>query len=208
VRRRGVASSASRHGSMAPARTRLILESSAAVLSSRMGWHRRDDSLRVSSNRRSIRLEGYDYARPGTYFVTICTKRGGPVLSHIVGGCIRLTDIGHIVRDCWQAIPHHFSHARLDVFVIMSDHVHGIVVLTRGGQVGAVGRITSGSLGAIIRSVKSATTARINRMLGTPGQQIWQRNYFEHIVRSPAALPRTRWYIVTNPIRSNRPDCL
>jgi len=95
----------------------------------------------------------------------------------------------------------------LDAFVVMPDHVHGIIVLTKAdSNAAAGGRIAPGSLGAIVRSFKSAATARINRLSDTPGRRVGQRNYFERIVRDPAALHRTRWYIITNPMRWNRMD--
>ncbi len=127
--------------------------------------------------RRSGRLPGYDYCRPGAYFVTICTNQYGPALSDITSRVVHLTDDGRIVQDCWRAIPAHFSHVRLDAFAVMPNHVHGIIVLTKtDSSAPAVGRIVPGSLGAIVRSFKSAATARINRLSNTPGQKVWQRN--------------------------------
>ncbi len=88
----------------------------------------------------------------------------------------------------------------------MPNHVHGIIVLTKtDSSAPAVGRLVPGSLGAIVRSFKSAATARINQLSNTPGQKVWQRNYYEHVVRSQAELYRIRWYIITNPIRWNCP---
>lgn len=93
--------------------------------------HARDTRtpLRVSATRRTIRLAGYDYTNPGMYFVTICTWNSAPLLGAIVGRSVRLTGAGRIVRDCWFAIPRHFPYVAIDAFVIMPDHVHGIVMI-------------------------------------------------------------------------------
>ena len=166
-----------------------------------MLWNPRVAQLK----RRSIRLRGYDYTRPGAYFVTICVIPGGRAMSKIADRRVRLTEIGGLIRDCWRAIPKHFAHARLDAFVIMPDHILGIVVLTKTQANGAaIGRIRPGSLGAIVRSFKSAAAAQVNRLTCTPRQRVWQRNYYERVVRSEAELHRIRWYIITNPIRWNR----
>ena len=77
--------------------------------------------------RRSIRLKGYDYSQPGAYFVTICTHERRCLFGDVVDGEMRLNELGKIARQCWLAIPEHFPHARLDEFVIMPNHVHGII---------------------------------------------------------------------------------
>lgn len=157
------------------------------------------------AGRRSIRLRGYDYARPGAYFVTIRADPIAPPFSRVRGGAVHLTDAGRIVDACWHAIPNHFPHVRRDAYVIMPNHIHGVLVLTNRASVDhAVGRIAPGSLGAIVRSFKSAATASIRHLDGMSGHRIWQRNYFERIVRTPAAMRHVRRYIVTNPMRWNR----
>ena len=158
-------------------------------------WH-----PRVSMHRRSIRLRGRDYSAPGTYLVTIC------VCSHLFGrvqtGEMILTRFGKIAGECWADLPNHFSHVRLDSFVVMPDHVHGILVLgRRSGRASAIGRVAVGSLGAVVRSFKSAVTARINSERGARPGGIWQRNYFDQIIRSRADLDRVRRYIRDNPVR-------
>jgi putative transposase len=80
-------------------------------------------------HRRSIRLPGYDYAQPGAYFVTICTHGGEWVLGDVVDGEIVLTDWGHIVVESWKAIPAHFPNVETDAFVVMPNHVHGVLVI-------------------------------------------------------------------------------
>jgi len=134
-------------------------------------------SLRVPHNRRSIRLRGYDYGRSGVYFVTICTNYRGPLLCHIVGSSVRLTAAGRRVSECWEELPIHFPYLVLDEFVVMPDHVHGIL------------------------HIRDCRVGRINADRGTPGTPVWQRNYFERVIRGNAQLDRVRVYIATNPIR-------
>jgi len=156
-------------------------------------WH-----PRVSMQRRSIRLRNRDYSGPGTYFVTICSS------SHVFGrvrdGGMVLSPSGEIAHECWTNIPDHFSHVRIDAFVVMPDHVHGILLFDpRPARVHAIRRIRTGSLGAVVRSFKSAVAARINSTRGGLIGGIWQRNYFDQIVRSRADLDRVRRYIRDNP---------
>lgn len=168
-------------------------------------------------HRRSIRLKGYDYTRVGAYFVTIVTKNRVCLFGEMVNGEMVANEYGVIVRECWLAIPDHFPHAALDEFIVMPNHVHGIVVLNETTTVGArhavplhnptsqqreqFGKPVAGSIATIVRSFKSAATKRINEHRGTPGAPVWQRNYFEHIIRSEDSLNRIRKYIADNPAR-------
>src|SRR5467141_1423347 len=100
-------------------------------------WH-----PRVSMHRRSLRLRSHDYSSPGAYFVTICAS------SHLFGRVrsarMMLSRFGEIARLCWMSIPRHFPHVRIDAFVVMPDHVHGILVLgARYPHACAVGRISA-----------------------------------------------------------------
>ncbi|MCL4272921.1 MAG: hypothetical protein KJZ77_03550 [Anaerolineales bacterium] len=171
-------------------------------------------------HRRSIRLKGYDYAQEGAYFVTIVTWRREFLFGEIVNGEMMLNPRGEIVDECWRSIPEHFPHAELGAYVIMPNHVHGIIMIHTTGEnriatntsqsVGARHasplRIASplrprgvlpGSLGAIIGSFKSAVTKRIGRELNETG--IWQRNYYEHIIRDEKDLQNKTDYIEANP---------
>ncbi|MBM3596570.1 MAG: transposase [Alphaproteobacteria bacterium] len=161
--------------------------------------------------RRSLRLDGYDYKQAGAYFVTICTHGREFLLGAAAGGDIVLTDSGRIVQACWDDIPQHFPHADVDAVVVMPNHVHGILVI---GDVGArhgvplrssvrqgFAKPISGTLATIVRSFKSAATKRINELRRTPGAPVWQRNYYEHVIRNDAALVRIRDYIAANPAK-------
>ena len=161
-------------------------------------WH-----PRVSTHRQSTRLRGHDYSGPGAYFITICA------LSHLFGrvrtGEVFLSPFGEIAHECWAEIPDHFPHVRLDAFVVMPDHLHGILILAdRALRTRAIGKISPGSLGAVVRSFKSAVTARINSLGDVRREGIWQRNYFDQIIRGRADLDRVRWYVADNPSRWGR----
>jgi REP element-mobilizing transposase RayT len=141
---------------------------------------------------------GYDYASKSVYFLTICARE--KLFGEVVKGAMKANSFGRIVHECWKAIPQHFPNATLDCFVIMPDHVHGILALNSSNLMPAVGRIVPGSLGAVVRSFKAAVSLHINRARGTTGP-IWQRNYYEHVIRDGESLDRIRHYIVTNPKR-------
>lgn len=159
-------------------------------------------------------MPGFDYTSTGVYFVTICTPHRECLFGEIVDGIMRLNAYGDVVAECWQAIPDHFPHATLDAFVIMPNHVHGIITIMRSQQptretppVGAQHvaplpvNVIPGSLGAIVRAFKSAVTKRINILRGTPGAPVWQRGYFDRVVRDETEMQRIRQYIADNPSR-------
>lgn len=162
-------------------------------------------------HRRSIRLKGYDYTRPGAYFVTVIVRQRERMLGRVVDGAMVLSAAGQAVFDCWEAIPRHVPFALLDTLVIMPDHLHALIIITEDAPAGAhapTGRARGTvrrSLPAIIQNVKSVSARKINQLRGTPGIQAWQEDYFERIVRSEAELARVRWYIITNPQRWRDP---
>jgi putative transposase len=161
-------------------------------------WH-----PRVSMDRRSIRLRSHDYGGPGAYFVTVCARTH--LFGRVQAGEVSLSCWGEISSHCWTELPSHFPHVRIDVFRVMPDHVHGILILLRReSSATAVGRISPGSLGAIIRSFKSAVAFRINALRGVHVGGIWQRNYFDEIIRNHDELERVRSYVRNNPARWNR----
>lgn len=155
-------------------------------------------------HRRSIRLTDYDYRQTGAYFVTICAANKQCLFGEIANDEMQLTQMGETAIDCWEAIPQHFPNTELDAFVLMPNHLHGIVVIQTARAQHAAPlhtppHVASGSLGAIIRSFKSATTRQINILRKKPGETLWQRNYYEHVIRNEADLDRIRHYIEINP---------
>jgi putative transposase len=197
-------------------------------------------------NRRSVRLVDYDYSTGGAYFVTICTFHNECTLGEIKNGNMTLNDYGRIVHREWYKSAAMRPGVELDEFIIMPNHVHGIIVVyedtiadagdkrratsrspLRKHDLGARQAIvdaasaltpepdlpTSGkigskahgpvkeSLGAIIAGFKSSVTLQCNSLGHTPGRPFWQRNYYEHVIRSETALQEVRQYIVDNPLK-------
>jgi REP element-mobilizing transposase RayT len=173
-------------------------------------------------HRRSIRLQRYDYAQAGAYFVTICTQNRECLLGEVVDGEMILNDAGRTVQSMWDSLPDRFPFIELDQFGVMPNHVHGIIVLTgrhptmddrphptlgdhkdrpykaRGTHAGTIGRV--------VQAFKSVTIhgygvgVRHHRWPTFDGR-LWQRNYHEHIIRDEDSLNRIREYIAANPLR-------
>ena len=158
--------------------------------------------------RRSIRLKDYNYAQAGAYFITVCTQHHACLLGDIQDDRVILTDAGRIVAEEWIKTAELRDNVSLDAWVVMPNHFHGILYLSdirRGTARRAptseyFGRPVPGSLPTIIRAFKSATTQRINQWRRTPGARLWQRNYYEHVIRDDADLNRIRQYITDNPL--------
>ena len=168
-------------------------------------------------NRRSTRVPGYDYTSPGAYFVTVVAYQREMLFGEIENEEMRLNARGKIVSECWYEIPSHFPHVDLGAFVVMPKHVHGIIVITDEVCRGTIyraptnraptntteqfGKSVAGSLPTIVRTFKAAVTRRIGRELNETG--IWQRNYYEHIIRDERDWQRIHDYILANPVNWN-----
>ncbi|MFT3894118.1 MAG: hypothetical protein QM730_21005 [Anaerolineales bacterium] len=171
-------------------------------------------------HRRSIRLPGYDYTQPGAYFVTICSYQRAHVFGEIVDGEMKCNRWGEIVREEWfkTAVLRPYVRLREEEFVVMPNHAHGIVWIVEedgklhvgdalhNAQMNLAQRaeqrsaptVVPGSLGAIIRGYKSAVTYAINGLMNVRGV-VWQRNYYEHVVRNEIELTAIAKYIDANP---------
>ena len=172
--------------------------------------------------RRSIRLKGYDYKNPGTYFVTICTQNKEHLFGSIEDGEIISNEPGLMVERIWQELPVKYPAIEIDEFIIMPNHIHGIIILSvgaiprgcpdemngqalgHGGQ--ALGPApTQLSLPDVVHRFKSFTTAQYRNGVQQfnwrpfPGR-LWQRNYYEHIIRDEKELNSIREYIIHNPL--------
>ncbi|MGM0462933.1 MAG: transposase [Fibrobacterota bacterium] len=114
---------------------------------------------------------------------------------------MRLNNVGKSANDCWHEIPVHFPHVALDCFVAMPNHVHGIIrIVDLGNRSGGTfGKPVIGSIPAIIRSFKSAVSKRFHDIPGFENTKLWQRNYWEHIIRNEESLYTIRHYIRNNP---------
>jgi REP element-mobilizing transposase RayT len=161
-------------------------------------------------HRKSIRLKGYDYAQSGGYFVTLVTLWREYLFGEIVEGKVHQSPLGRIVDECWRSIPEHFPNVELGAYVVMPNHIHGIIIIYDGRGtiyrapthyapiIERFGKPTVGSLPTIVRTFKSTVTRRAERELNSGN--IWQRNYYEHILRDQADWERISTYIADNPL--------
>jgi REP element-mobilizing transposase RayT len=160
-------------------------------------------------HRQSTRLRGYDYSRDGAYYVTLCTHRRQPLFGDVVAGEMHLTALGRIVHDEWfRSATIRREIALWDrEFVVMPNHIHGIVWILDGRGDRPVAPTTNddargpgpGSIGAFIAGFKSVATKRINELRDRPRTPVWQRGFHDHIVRDANELQRIRRYISNNP---------
>lgn len=174
-------------------------------------------------HRRSIRLKDYDYSHAGAYFVTICTRERVCLFGQVVDGTMRVNEYGEDIVWWWDDIPRHCPAVEIDGFVVMPNHIHGLIVMT-DEPVGAgltrpesnapphAGHTTPGevtsplplrrpSLGNVVAYFKYQSAKQINISRGIPGAVVRQRNYYEHIIRNEASLNRIRQYILDNPVQ-------
>ncbi len=170
-------------------------------------------------HRRSIRLPDFDYALPGAYFVTLVTQGRDRLFGEIVNDEMVLNAFGRVVEEEWQKTAILRPEVGLGAFVIMPNHVHGILHILEpsvqsvrayrdtplpepdGCAAHAKGlRSPSRTVGAIVRGFKGAATKRINELRGTPGASLWLRNYYEHIVRTDREYLQVEKYILENPL--------
>ena len=159
-----------------------------------------------------MRLPGYNYRQAGVYFVTLCTFQKAKLFGVVVDGEVVRSSLGKVVREEWQHVAKVRSNVQLDQFVVMPNHLHGLIFTedtqyAKSSQIVAAPKckdsrtLQAGSLGAIIGQYKLAVTRSAKLSQVFSGQKIWQRNYHEHIVRSESSLDDIRRYIVENPAR-------
>lgn len=146
--------------------------------------------------RKAMRLKDYDYSRPGAYFVTLCIKDHRQLLGTIQDGDMALSSCGRIVKDAWEGLPEYFPYLALDDFVIMPNHFHAILVID-GNPKGVSPKPKP--LGRLVSAFKAAVTRDVNKHLGASGGSLWQRYFWERIIRNNEELNRIREYILYNP---------
>ncbi len=151
--------------------------------------------------RKSPRLAGYDYAQEGAYFVTICVQGRLLLFGGIIDQVLTLTGAGEMVDHWWREIPNKFADVQLDHWIVMPNHFHGIVCLNRADEAG----LTT-SLIDVMRWFKAMTTNAYLRGVKADNwppfdKRLWQRSYYDHIIRSQADLNRIREYVLNNPLR-------
>ena len=155
-------------------------------------------------HRRSIRLKGYDYTSAGAYFITIVTYRRECLFGEIVDGKMGLNENGKIVKYAWKDLVNHYPNIELGTFCIVPNHVHGIIILidtTVGAGLRPAPTQTAKQHGLpeIVRAFKSFSARRVNEHLKSPGVPLWQRNYYEHIIRNDDEHNHIHLYIESNP---------
>jgi putative transposase len=171
--------------------------------------------------RKPMRLPHYDYSQNGAYFITLCTHNRDCMFGNVVDGGMVLNKAGQIVESEWQQLPTHYPNVTLDACVVMPNHVHMVIILMNAGKMDS-GVMTAGvmnhaptnnvsnvgaqfiapattTVGNIIRAFKARCTYLINQHQQTQGLSVWQRGYYDHIVRNDADLTRIRDYIANNP---------
>jgi len=155
--------------------------------------------------RRLTRLRDYDYSRPGGYFITLCTTNRSCLFGVVDNDTVILNQYGEIIRISWLALPEHYHNAELDVFVVMPNHIHGIIFLTDVGAglkpAPTVPAFHCHPLPEIVRGFKTFSSRKINELRNVSGTALWQRNYYEHVIRRDESLEKIREYIQTNPLR-------
>ncbi len=160
-------------------------------------------------HRRSIRLRGYDYSQPGSYFITLCTSGKKCLFGNVLEDKMVQNETGKMVEEVWRAMPGRFAGIEVDEFVVMPNHLHAILRIVgaplAGAHVARAGTSPAPTVGDIVGAFKSISTIAISRMARFAGTKshtkLWQRNYFEHIIRDETELGKIREYIQTNPLR-------
>ena len=167
-------------------------------------------------HRRSIRIADYDYSTTGAYFVTICIQNRICLFGKIEGGEIQLNEAGYMVHKIWNELPEKYPGVEIDEFIVMPNHIHGIVVLNVGAGPCACPDSNKGqprgvaptrlSLPDVVHRYKSFTTSEYRigveqlNWIPFPGK-LWQRNYYEHVIRNEKELNQNREYISNNPLQ-------
>ena len=158
-------------------------------------------------NRQSIRLRGYDYSRVGAYYITICVRNRQCLFGDVIDRHMQLNQAGLIIRSVWDNLPRLYDGIDLDAFIVKPNHVHGIVVINQ--PVGVIQESPTYAepvaqrrrmlLSKIVGRLKMVSAKQINALRGSSGQPLWQRNYYEHVIRDEGSLKRIRQYFADNP---------
>jgi putative transposase len=159
-------------------------------------------NAKFNRSRRPLRLKNYNYSSQGAYFVTICSYQREPLFGQVVNEEMKLNETGRIVESVWYDLSNHYFDIELDQFVVMPNHIHGIIVLRGSVEAGlkpAPTRLKNHGLPEIVRALKTFSSRAINLFLKTPKRIIWQRGYFEHVIRDEEGLNKIREYIINNP---------
>jgi REP element-mobilizing transposase RayT len=167
--------------------------------------------IKDKGSRKSVRLKEFDYSWSGYYFVTMVSYKRKNCFGKITDDVPHLNRVGKIVEDCWNEIPSHFPYLETDVYAVMPNHFHGIIIIQDvvcASHVGAQHaaplpenkNVKPQPLWVIVRSFKSAVTKRVHDLGLLSQEKIWQRGYYEHIIRDEQDYQKIYEYIEANPI--------
>jgi len=147
----------------------------------------------------SLRLPDFDYSQEGAYFITIGVKERKYLFGNIVDNEMNLNEFGKIVAATWDDLSSYNSAIKLDAFTVMPNHFHGIIVIEGVKTGGETPPLQKPTLGRIMGYYKYQSTSRIKAAMKVAGSAIWQRGYYEHVIRDEQSLNRIREYIIHNP---------
>ena len=160
----------------------------------------------INRYRKNSRLKDFDYSQPGYYFVTLCTKDKINYFGKVTDSEISLNRLGKIAEYNWEQIPKHYQNVQIDTYIIMPNHIHGIIIINEAQIINQLKFERSstipryGLLSKIINSYKNIVTKTIKSEFGET-QFRWQRSFYEHIIRSENSLSSIREYILQNPLK-------
>ncbi|MCI0455119.1 MAG: transposase [Candidatus Dadabacteria bacterium] len=150
--------------------------------------------------RKLNRLENYDYSQCGYYFVTVCTKNREEWFGKIESGKVILNGFGEVAKNFWVEIPKHFKNVGLDEFIVMPNHIHGIVIIVGNAYMRSLQNRTKMLLSRIIQQYKSSVTREINSLQNDFCFK-WHKSFYDHIIRNEKTLNNIREYVVKNPLK-------
>ena len=140
--------------------------------------------------RRSVRLRGYDYSTPGAYFITVCTRNRLPLFGEVANGRMAANRLGSVIENCWAKLPDHYDNVALDAFMLMPNHVHGVIIIEDGPTCVGAGfkpalpaavSVRRHGVPEIVRAFKTFSARKINEMRASTGTPVWQRGFYDHV---------------------------
>lgn len=162
---------------------------------------REEEKVKECKNRKLNRLKGYDYSMNGYYYITVCAYNRQEVFGEIRNKNMQINQYGQIVEEVWFQIPKHFTNIELDKFIIMPNHVHGIIIIKNpvgtGHALSSIKNKKIDNLSVVVGAFKSAVCKQINELNDKSFK--WQRSFYDHIIRTTHSLKCIREYIVNNP---------
>jgi len=152
--------------------------------------------------RKRTRLENYDYSKNGYYFITICAENREEWFGKVEKEEMILNQYGKIVNQCWDDLPSHYFNCSLDTFVIMPNHIHGIIVILNNNTVGnGLKPFPTHGLSEMIRGFKTFSSRKINEEIKNDNKFQWQKSFYDHVIRNEKSLHNLRHYITFNSLK-------